>query len=91
MTERFNSTAASGESAAFSPAGEIILQLKAEDPRAKVDVKARVDNAADWETVATLDRVVNDNKFVRLPKFPYLKLEIIRNTVGKIVSVRDDS
>ncbi|QNH71737.1 hypothetical protein V1VFAS_030 [Rhizobium phage V1VFA-S] len=91
MTERFNSTAASGESAPFSPAGEIILQLKADDPGAKIAVKARVDLAAEWETVATLDRVVPDNKFARLPKFPFLKLEIIRNTAGKLVSVRDDS
>jgi hypothetical protein len=91
VTERFNSTAASGESAAFSPAGEIILQLKADDPRARVAIKARVESAADWEIVAILDRAIPDNRFIRLPKFPYLKLEIVRNTAGKLVSVRDDS
>jgi hypothetical protein len=91
LTERFNSTAASGESGPFSPAGEVILQLKAEDPRAKVAIKARVDLAADWETVAILDRALPDNRFARLPKFPHLKLEIVRNVAGKLVSVRDDS
>lgn len=89
MAERFNTTANSGESAVFSPTGETTLQLKAADSTARVDVMARVDANADWETVATLDRFLN--KFVRLPKLPFLKLSISRNTAGSLVSVRDDT
>lgn len=92
MSLRFDTTNASGDSAVWSPAGETILQLKAADPRAAVDVMARVHADADWEPIARIraDSAGQGNHFVRLPKFPFLKLSIAKNTATKALKVWDN-
>jgi hypothetical protein len=88
MASRFTTTIASGESAAWSPAGESILQLTAADPYAKVEIVARVDTGAQWVRVGLLSRL---DTFLRLPKFPFMKAVIVSNTATKQLDVRDDS
>ncbi|AGC36176.1 hypothetical protein B7L88_gp112 [Rhizobium phage RHEph10] len=88
MANRFTSTLVEAASAVWSPAGESILQLDAQDPNAQVEIMARVSNTAAWHRVGLL--VNNREHFVRLPKFPYLQAVIVRNTDGKTITVTDD-
>jgi hypothetical protein len=90
MAERLNLTTAAGEGAAFAPAGEIILQIKAEDRKAKALVLARVDAAAPFTEVGTLQPSLNA-VFLRLPKFTEVKVQIVSNTAGKRIQVWDNA
>jgi hypothetical protein len=89
---RLDVTTASGDSAVWSPAGETILQLAAAKADAEVQVQARVNAAAPWVTVANLvaDRTNPAEGFVRLPKMPFLRLSIARNTAGQFIKVWDN-
>ncbi|QIG75572.1 hypothetical protein EVC20_001 [Rhizobium phage RHph_Y2_17_1] len=88
MASRFTSTLSEDASAAWSPAGESILQLDAQDSNAQVEILARVSNTAAWHRVGLLAN--NRENFVRLPKFPYLQVAIVRNTDGMTITVTDD-
>ncbi|MBX5130778.1 hypothetical protein HJB53_30270 [Rhizobium lentis] len=88
MATRFTSMLSEDASAAWSPAGESILQLDAQDPNAQVEILARVSNTAAWHRVGLL--VSNREQFVRLPKFPFLQVAIVRNTEDMTITVTDD-
>lgn len=91
MTERLNVTAAEHTGAAWTPAAETILQLDSVDPAAKVLVQARVSTAAPWTNVGALSQMPSDlDRFVRLPRFPELRLVVSRNTAGSAVKVWDN-
>ena len=88
MGERLNVTTADGESAVWSPAAESILQMQAE-AGAIVEIQARVNASAPWAPVETMT-LNRGSLFTRLPKFPFLKLVVTRNTAGSAVKVWDN-
>ncbi|QIG69035.1 hypothetical protein EVB78_001 [Rhizobium phage RHph_N1_15] len=88
MASRFTSTLSEDASAAWSPAGESILQLDAQDPNAQVEIQARVSESSTWRRVGLL--VNNRENFLRLPKFPYLQALTVKNTADKTLTVTDD-
>jgi len=91
MTERLNVNAAEHTGAAWAPAAETILQLDSADPTAKVLVQARVSTAAPWTNVGALSQMPSDlDRFVRLPRFPELRLVVSRNSAGSLVQVWDN-
>ncbi|WP_306225752.1 hypothetical protein [Bosea beijingensis] len=91
MSERLNITAAEHIGSAWAPAAETILQLDSADANAKVLVQARVSAAAPWTTIGALAQFPSDlDRFVRLPRFPELRLVVVRNTAGSAVKVWDN-
>lgn len=73
MPERINTTAATGESAVWSPAADDIVQVDgAENSAAIVELYARVDAAAPWAYVAAVR--VSSDAFIAVKKMSALKL-----------------
>lgn len=80
MAERLSVTTATGESAAFSPTDDFVVQVKAEHRGALFDVLARVDAAADWEVLGTIRTA---DKFGRFAVMPFVKIAVRENSDGK--------
>ena len=88
MTQRYQTTAASGDSAAFTTGGDTIFQLDTEDKDAVVNILARVDVGAKWVSVAELRSSVNLS--ARLAYCPQFMISVTRNTEGKTLTVWSD-
>lgn len=78
MAIRLDVTTATGEGQSFSPAEDFIVQVTGAQG-ALFDVFARVDAAADWALLGTIDPNV---KFDRFAKMPFVKIAVRDNKVG---------
>lgn len=85
MAIRLDTTATTGDSAVFTPDGDVILQMTSVDPKAKVAVMARVDDAAEWVQIGELSNPVN--RFLRFAAFPKMMLRVVKNTDTKALKV----
>jgi hypothetical protein len=91
MTERLSVSTAEHTSAGWAPAGETILQLEAASRDARVKVQVRTNTAAPWVTVGTIAVFPSYlDCFIRLPRFPLMRLVLTGNTAGSLVQVWDN-
>lgn len=89
MAERMNVTTAEHTTAAWIPRGfETMLQIEAVAPGVKVAVEVRVDESASWVEVAKLSAWPDEqDRVVRLPLFPSMRLVMTGNSPGAAVKV----
>lgn len=80
MSERLNVTTKTGESAAFEPGGDFTVQVEAEYAGALFDVMGRVDAAAPWLLLGTLQPA---DRFGRFADIPFAKISLRENSTGK--------
>ncbi len=80
MTERLNVTTSTGEGAAFEPGGDFTVQVEAEYAGALFDVLGRVDAAASWLLLGTLQPA---DRFARFADIPFAKIAVRENIAGK--------
>lgn len=91
MSERLNVTTAQHISPAWAPAGDTILQLETVSRDARVQVQARTSTAAPWVTVGTIAVFPSYlDCFIRLPRFPLMRLVLSGNAPGSLVQVWDN-
>lgn len=88
MTLRLSTTLDTFSSDVWSPTATSIFQIKAEDPRAKVNLMAKVHTDAPW---ARVEELYPHRGFYQIPVFPFMRLDIVQNTAGKSVNVWDDA
>lgn len=84
---RLQSSNAAFTSDVWEPAGETLLQIKADSSAPSVDVEARVQADAPWQVIDTLHKV--SRPIVRLAQMPFLRLTLKGNGAGEAVSVWD--
>lgn len=85
MTERYSTTAATGISPAWSPAGDVVLQADCADPHALVDIEGRVNDAAPWRLIFTFG--ASSAPFAQIPRLPSLRAVVRENVAGSAVRV----
>lgn len=82
---RLQSSEQTHTSEAWQPTGETLLQLKTELSSVRVEVQSRLDAAAEWVTVSSLNS--RSNAMARLAQVPFMRLVLKGNQSGKTVTV----
>lgn len=87
MPVRLSSSSPNAEGTAWSPTAELMLQFDMPNG-VSVEVIGRVDAAADWSIIETVN--YDDDKFLRVAQVPFLNVRL-KGTPGSLVRVWSDS